>query len=327
MKILVTGATGYLGSHICEYFKNQGHEVSAYIRNPRKAGFLDQLGISYEVGDIMDKAKLEAALKSGYDAVINSVGYVNDRGSWSTFRRLNSESCKVIGEAMRGTGTKRLIHISSIAAYGTYLTNGDESVPSVKTRWNKYGVTKYEGEQQLEQFDDLIITILRPSHVLGRRDRTGIIPVLYHTARKFSRWINKGETVIPVVYVDDVCQAIEISLNNPEKTNHQIYNVVNEEEIRIRDALEMAIKKLSFELPKKNMSYRRAFTLGWINESLSRFLPIKLTMTRASATMAGKDASFSNKKITKLGWKPTKIAVEMVQEWVDWRVEYEKAKL
>ncbi|MHA2172329.1 MAG: SDR family oxidoreductase [Candidatus Kariarchaeaceae archaeon] len=63
MKILVTGATGYLGGHICEFLQNKGYNVTGFIRNPKKTQLLDSLAIPYKIGDVTDQLSLELVME------------------------------------------------------------------------------------------------------------------------------------------------------------------------------------------------------------------------------------------------------------------------
>ncbi|MHA2033644.1 MAG: NAD-dependent epimerase/dehydratase family protein [Candidatus Kariarchaeaceae archaeon] len=190
MRILVTGATGYLGLHICEYLKNLNHEVTGFIRNPKKAKPLDDMSIPYIIGDIRDLDSLIKAMSKGFDIIINNAGYIGVAGSWKSYKEVNVDGVENVAAAMVKNDIKRIIQISSIAAYGVLEVDADETVKKAKPRWFKYGVTKQEGENKLLEYPDLEITILRPGHIVGRRDRMGYVPVLYHTMkRKDGRWI------------------------------------------------------------------------------------------------------------------------------------------
>lgn len=323
MKILVTGATGYLGGHFCEYLQNKGHEVVGFIRNPQKAGHLEKLGIPYKLGDLTDLSTIIDAMQTKYDLIINSAGYVNDRGPLQTFRELNVETTRNIAQAMTETGHDRLIHISSVAAYGDFGPDIDENYTPTKHKWFKYGLTKLESEEVLDQFD-LDVTILRPPHIIGTRDRTGYVPVLYHSLRKSGTWIEGGETQVPVVYVGDVCQALEVVMNH-ESTIGETYNVSSDDDITIKEIVQILHEILGMKVPTKSMSFRWAYTLALISEFLAKF-GLKPSLTRMGVIFAAKDASFPSDKLKKLGWNTTKTAEAMVREWANWRKEFEKAR-
>lgn len=323
MKIFVTGATGYLGGHFCEYLKDKGHEVTAFIRNPKKASLLDKSDIPYKVGDISDISSISEALKSKYDVIVHCAGFVSDRGPLKLFREINVEGTKNLAEAMLATGHRRLVHISSVAAYGDFGMGIDETYQPRKHKWFKYGLTKLESEEVLNNFD-LDVTILRPPHIVGVRDRTGYIPVLYHSMRKSGIWLENGKTLVPVVYLGDVCEALNTCLEKSE-TIGETYNVSSDEKITIVEIADILHKILGMKIPTKSLSFRFAYSLARIYEFLAIF-GVKPSMTRMGVTFAAKSASFSPAKLQKLGWKNTKSGTEMVTDWANWRKKFEDSK-
>ncbi|OLS23140.1 MAG: 3 beta-hydroxysteroid dehydrogenase/Delta 5--_4-isomerase [Candidatus Heimdallarchaeota archaeon LC_2] len=322
MRILVIGATGYLGFHVSEYLNSKNHEVVGFVRNPKKAKILDQVDIKYVVGDVNDPDSIVKHLDN-FDAVVNCAGYVAGKGSWKTFRSINADGPKNIAEAMKEKGIKRLIHISSIAAYGDVGMGGDETTPIQKTSWFKYGVSKREGEENLEIIPELDLTMLRPPHIVGRRDRSGFIPMLYHTTKRYPILIDEGAAILPLVYVDDVCHAIELCLENNE-TIGEIYNTVSSEQPTVRDVVEQFHVEMSIPLPTISISFKSAFRKARLNEYLSMLFKVKLVSTRMNIVLAGRSTHFNSDKIIKLGWKSSKTTNEMISEWCDWRKEFEK---
>ncbi len=323
MKIFVTGATGYLGGHFCEYLKNKGHEVTAFIRNPEKASLLDNNEIPYIVGNIGDVSSISEALKSKFDVVVHCAGFVSDRGPLKLFREINVEGTRNLAEAMVDTGHRRLVHVSSMAAYGDFGLGMDETYQPKRHKWFKYGLTKLESEECLIDFD-LDVTILRPPHIIGVRDRTGYVPVLYHSMRKSGTWLENGKALVPVVYVGDVCDALITCLEKSE-TIGETYNVSSDEKITIIEIAEILHNFLGMKIPTKSWSFRYAYTLARIYEFLS-VLGVKPLITRMGVMFGVKSASFSSAKLQKLGWKNTKTGAEMVTEWAIWRKEFESSK-
>ncbi len=323
MKIFVTGATGYLGGHFCEYLKDKGHDVTAFIRNPEKASRLDMNGIPFIVGDISVVSSISEALKSKFDVIVHCVGFVSDRGSLKLFRKIKVEGTRNLAEAMVETGHRRLVHISSVAAYGELGMGMDESIQPKKHKWFKYGLTKLESEEVLKDYD-LDVTILRPPHVVGVRDRIGFIPSLYHSMRKSGRWLEKGEALVPVVYLGDVCDALFTCLEKSE-TIGETYNVSSDEKITIAEIADILHHFLKMNIPTKSLSFRFAYTIAIISEFFAIF-GLKPSTTRMGVLFAAKSASLSSVKLQKLGWKNTKTGVEMVTEWAIWRKDFENSK-
>ncbi|MFC2165546.1 NAD-dependent epimerase/dehydratase family protein [Acidobacteriota bacterium] len=327
MRILITGATGFIGGHLAEFLKTAGHHVEGIIRNPKKAGLLNSLSIPIRIADIADKDSLNKAISEDFDAVINTVAPVTNEGSWEFFRKINVEGTKNLAEAMLAADIKRLIHISTVGIYGQQAVNGDENLIPKRPGWMKYGVTKLEAEEALQEYPELDVTFLRPAFVLGARDRIGILPIIFHTLKK-KRFvlIDEGNALTSPVYIRDVCQAVQLSLEKPEETTGQAYNVASPEEVRIKDVVDCLHQELDVPLPEKKVSFRSAYNTARLVELLAKFTRKTPTFTRMNVLFVGGNSQFSSDKLQRLGWQSTRSLKEMIHEWAEWRKNYELEK-
>lgn len=327
MRILITGATGFIGGHLVEFLKDKGHHVEGIIRNPKKAGLLESLDIPYRVADITDKESMKEAVSSDFDAVINTIAPVTNVGSWEFFRKINVEGTKNLVEAMVTADIKRLVHISTVGIYGQPAVNGTEDLVPKKPSWMKYGVTKREAEEALREYPDLDITFLRPAFVMGPRDRIGICHIIYQTLKK-KRFIliDDGNALISIVHVSDVCQSVQLCLDKPEKTTGEAFNVASPEEARIKDVVNYLHQELNVPLPEKKVSFRSAYTMALFTEFFAKFSRKAPTFTRMNVLFVGGNSQFSSKKLQDLGWQATRTLKETIQDWAEWRKVYEQEK-
>ncbi len=114
---LVTGATGLLGSHIVEQLCKRGLPVRALVRPGSDISWLKTQGVELAAGDITDPASLRAACQ-GVDVVYHAAAKVGDWGPWQEFQRITVDGTRNVVEAAVAAGVRRLVHISSIRAYG-----------------------------------------------------------------------------------------------------------------------------------------------------------------------------------------------------------------
>lgn len=174
MKVLITGASGFLGSHVAEILSRRGTPVVALVRNTSNTSFLRTLdGVELRNGAVEDRASLDAAL-AGVTHVVHSAGAVRARGP-EEFMRINARGTENLVEAAakRKSEIRRFVFVSSLTAAGPSDDAGhpvpDDAEPNPVTH---YGRSKLEAERLvLAQKAELPVTLLRPAAIYGPRDR------------------------------------------------------------------------------------------------------------------------------------------------------------
>jgi 2-alkyl-3-oxoalkanoate reductase len=208
LKVLVTGATGFLGSHIAEHLCREGHEVVALVRRTSNRDFLRSLGkVSLAYGAVEDRASVEAATE-GVDAVIHAAGLVKAK-SPAEFDRINVEGTKNLLAAAekRGPALRRFVYVSSLAAVGP--SDDGQPVPSAREPRpvTHYGRSKLKAEQAVLAAKDLIpVTIIRPPMIYGPRDNESF--AFFQTvSRRVLPFIGDGKNTLSIVYGSDAARA------------------------------------------------------------------------------------------------------------------------
>ena len=168
MKVLLTGATGFVGSHLAEALRRHGDEVTALVRTPRKAEALGPLGVRVVPGDLDDAASLAGAVE-GQDIVYHVAGLVA-AGSEREFMRSNRDGTASLVAAATRAAVSRFVLVSSMAAGGPAdrgrpLTGAEPARPVTA-----YGRSKLAGETAVRT-GSLPWVIVRPPTVYGPRDR------------------------------------------------------------------------------------------------------------------------------------------------------------
>ncbi|BFU44928.1 NAD-dependent epimerase/dehydratase family protein [Krasilnikovia sp. MM14-A1004] len=182
MKILVTGASGFLGGHIAEAAIAAGHDVRALLR-PAAIPSMDAGADRVEParGDLADAASLAVAT-AGVDAVIHSAARVTDHGSPAQFHDTNVAGTQRLLSAARANGVSRFVFVSSPSAVmdGSDQVGIDESTPYPATYLNLYSQTKAAAERLVLAADEPGFTTcaLRPRGIWGPRDWHGFMPRL-----------------------------------------------------------------------------------------------------------------------------------------------------
>jgi nucleoside-diphosphate-sugar epimerase len=168
MKALVTGATGFVGSHLAEALRRRGDEVTALVRSPAKAAALVPLGVRTAAGNLDDAASLARAVE-GQEVVYHVAGLVAAR-SESEFLRGNRDGTANLVAAAARANVPRFVYVSSMAAAGP-ATKGRPLTGTEPPRpVTAYGRSKLAGEQAVRA-GAIPWVIVRPPTVYGPRDR------------------------------------------------------------------------------------------------------------------------------------------------------------
>src|SRR3954471_19799366 len=174
---VVTGATGFLGSHIAEQLAARGERVRALVRPTSDTAFLRQLGAELAPGDLADPASLRRAVE-GADVVYHCAARVGDWGPWRAFQEQVIEATANLLDACRAAHVGRVLHVSSIIVYGhPQLREGqfteDEPLGQNLWLWDYYCRAKIRAEELCRAYSGAL-TIVRPSWIYGPRDRTSL---------------------------------------------------------------------------------------------------------------------------------------------------------
>ncbi len=117
MRILVTGATGFLGSHLCRELVRRGHQIVALRRESSNLQHLEGLGLEFRTADLNRPESLTSIVE-GQEAVIHAAAEINYSANPQLQHRTNVEATAVLASACREHGVRRLLYISSVAAIG-----------------------------------------------------------------------------------------------------------------------------------------------------------------------------------------------------------------
>jgi uncharacterized protein YbjT (DUF2867 family) len=189
--ILVTGATGFVGSHLVKRLRQDGMKVRAVVRSPAKADELTALGVEVVPGNIADMVSLEAAAK-GCITIIHLVGIIQE-GRGYTFRSVHVDGTRNVLDAAKSAGVGHFIYQSAIGS-----REGAKS---------EYHQTKWEAEK-LVKASGIPYTILRPSLIYGPGD---LFTVRLAEAIRLSPVlpvIGTGRSKIQPLFIDDAASCL-----------------------------------------------------------------------------------------------------------------------
>jgi len=203
--ILLTGGTGYVGSHLLARLRRRGEPVRVLTRDPSKHQHLQTGNVGLIKGNVTDGASLRAAME-GVTTVINLVAIIRERPGGITFERINYGGTVNIVDAAKAAGVQRIVQQSALGV------RPDPKLP--------YFDTKYRAEEYVRK-SGLDYTILRPSVIFGEGDE--FVNKLADLVRKplfilpapVVPVVGDGTTPFSPVYVGDFVEAVVGVLEDP----------------------------------------------------------------------------------------------------------------
>ena len=202
-RVLITGATGFVGSHITEAFLKAGYEVRCGARDPKRPRWLAGLPVEILPLNLDRPEHLSPALED-VETVVHAAGITSARRP-EDYDRVNAVGTRRLADAAREKGVRRLVQISSLAARGP----DNAAHPT-----SDYGWSKRKAERNLYALsDDLEAVVLRPAAVYGPRD-TDLLP-LFRLAKKGLIFVPPGPGLLQPVYATDVAAAALAAANSP----------------------------------------------------------------------------------------------------------------
>jgi dihydroflavonol-4-reductase len=321
MRAFVTGATGFLGSHVARTLADQGAELRLLVRPTSDLKNLGDLKADRAIGDLRDAASLEKAV-AGCEVVFHVAA---DYRLWvrdpNEMYRSNVEGTRAILGAARKNGVRRVIYTSSVATIGFTAggTPADEDFPvSLADMIGHYKRSKFMAEQIAMEAgrSGMQVVTVNPTTPIGERDvkptPTGRIVVDF-LKRKFPAYVETGLNLV------DVRECARGHLKALEKGRSGERYILGGENLTLKQILDMLGKITGLPSPKIKLPYMFAFAAGVFGEMITgRMLHGEPRATLDTVRM-GKKKMFANsyKAERELGWKivPVEDALRRAVEW------------
>ncbi len=331
--VLVTGATGLLGSHIAEKLTAQGYRVRALVRPSSDTGFLEGLGVQLQRGNLTDPAVCDRAVR-GISLVFHCAAKVGDWGSRNEFRAGGLDATRTLADAAARVGVERLVHISSTSAYGHPPDQSapiDETAPLGQDIWllDHYTRSKVECERLLwgmAAAGRLRLTVIRPSWLFGERDRTTIPRFIQEFRWHRVSLVGKGDNPLSAVYAGVVADAALLAARDPSSVG-EAYNITSHCRITQREFMDLLADTLGVPRVTWHYPFWYAYYGGFSLELRERLLLSKKPprVTRYGAWLLGRYLEYSTEKArSKLGWAPRLSYRESLARTIRWFMEDER---
>ncbi|HJV20987.1 MAG TPA: NAD-dependent epimerase/dehydratase family protein [Sediminibacterium sp.] len=296
--ILITGATGLVGSHLIQQLIQEGKSVRALYRStiPSMKG---SEAVEWVKGDILDTGSLEDATQE-VDQVYHCAAMVSFLPSQKkVLNKTNIEGTANVVNACINTGVKKLLFVSSVAALGRIRE--DQSIDETmnwtpETSNSEYGKTKFMAELEVWRGmgEGLDIAIVNPVIILGAANWNGGSSGIFKSAYNEFPWYTEG--VSGFVDVKDLVRAMTLIMQSPVSGERFIISGTNS---TYRDVFTMIAKEFHKKPPYKKVTPLLAEIIWRLEALKAKFTGRNPLLTKETARTAQAKVSFNNSKLLK----------------------------
>jgi len=328
-KYLITGVTGFVGSHLAEACQKRGIPTVTIARSTSDLRWPQQFGCQVVQGDLSDPASIRQAME-GVNVVIHSAAKVGDWGPVEDFRQINVQATALLLEEAKQRKVDRFVHVSSLGVYEARdHFDTDETTPPPKQHMDGYTQTKMEAEAVVTGFfntQKVPTVILRPGFVYGTRDRTVLPKLLENLKKGIVRYLGSGEQQMNTIHVDNIVQAVFLAIENPKAVG-QIYNLTDDEVVTKKRFMETVADAAGLPKPTKHVPLGVAKMMAKLVEGFARMRGAKQApiLTQGRIKFLGLNLGFSCAKLKReLGYDPKVKFAQGMPDSVRWVLEDQK---
>jgi nucleoside-diphosphate-sugar epimerase len=325
MRLFVTGAGGFVGSHFVEHALGGGHQVVGLCRQHcvesrhETHRHLRKLGARLIAGDVLTPSSFERELE-GADCVVHFAAAFREAAlDEAYFRRVNVDATLHLLDLAHACGVKRFVLCSTAGIYGQRVPGViDESKPI--RAWNAYERSKVAAEDEVRQRAralDIEYVILRPTAVYGPRDER-LLKLFRSAANGRFPLFGRGDGRRHMVYVSDLAEAFLLACEQPGAANQEMI-VAGPEAVPLRDML----RTLALLTHRQRCGPRLPLTpmlgLAALTEDICNWLKISPPLYRRRMDFYTNDAAFDSSRAREvLGWEPKVSLVEGLSRTLQW---------
>lgn len=333
VRALVTGATGFIGSHLVERLLRDGVEVRCLVRCPRRAASLRALGATLVPGDVTDPSSFRAAV-AGADVVFHLAG-LTIAYNFREFLRVNASGTAHLAAACARLETPPvLVYVSSVAAAGPSPFDCPRAEEETPAPVSFYGRSKWAGERRLHEAAGLLpATIVRPPIVFGPRERY-FFDLFRFVQRGWQPVPYFGPAQLSLIHVEDVVEALIRAAARgrrllPSEGDHPpftgVYHVSGPDRLTL-EAIGARIAEALGQPPARHVRIPgwMCRTVAAVNEVAGRVVGARslLNMDKLREGAAGSWTCRVDRAERELGFRPAAPLVERLRQTFAWYREH-----
>lgn len=246
MKVLITGGSGFIGSHLAERLLADGHQVLAIdnYATSRPDNLTPQDGLEIVEGSIGDRDTVDAAFDGfGPDAVAHAAASYKDPEAWVEDTLTNSLGTVNVVEAAREAGVERIVYFQTALCYGTEPLENPITLEHPIRPDSSYAISKTAGEQYIE-LSGIPFVSLRLANIYGPRNVSGPPPTFWQRLTE-GKPCFAMDTRRDFIYVSDLIEVVSAALGG---TGEGHYHVSTGSDYSIKEMFDAVVEAMGIEL-------------------------------------------------------------------------------
>ncbi len=303
-KVLVTGASGFTGSHLCRKLVRSGYDVRALVRRTSNVGSLKDLDLEIAYGDLADKTFPTEAL-DGVSVVYNIAAVYRHEVAEDQFYEVNARGVERLLNACLQAGVERLVHCSTVGVLGN-IQNPPAAEDAPYGPGDPYQRSKLEGEKLVLAFGkqhSFPVSVVRPSAIYGPGD-TRFLKLFKAIDRGRFVILGSGEVFYHYVYIDDLVDGFMLAAEK-EAAQGEVFIIAGPEYVTINELARLIAEVLERPAPKLHLPIAPAMLAAKACQAICKPLGIEPPLYPRRLDFFIKHRAFDISKARRvLGYEP-----------------------
>ncbi len=318
-KVLVTGASGFAGSHLTERLISEGQDVRILVRPGADVDRPDLRGAEVVRGDVTDEDSVRKAV-AGADTVYHIAALFRkakfpESAYWAT----NYDGTMNLVRASMDAGVRRFVHCSTVGVLG-HIDRPPANENAPYGPGDVYQCSKCEAEQAILRYHSeqgFPVSVVRPAGIYGPGDIRWL-KLFKSIARRRFAMIGSGRTLIHWVYVSDLVDAFRLAAESPNALG-QVYIAAGERYVSLNELAVTIAAGLGVPAPKLHIPFKPVYAASAVCEDICRRFGIEPPLFRRRVEFFVKDRAFDITKAKReLGYAPKVDLAEGVSRTIAW---------